>query len=41
MTARNVCFLGSVVLGGIYLLQLKKLGVIICNVVFIAEILYF
>jgi hypothetical protein len=41
MAAMNVCFLGSLVLGGIYLLQLKNFGVTICNAVFIAEIVYF
>jgi hypothetical protein len=41
MAAMNVCVLGSLVLGGIYLLKLKNIGVTICNVVFIAEIVYF
>jgi hypothetical protein len=41
MTAINVCFLGLLVLGGVYLVRLEKFGVVICNVVFVAEILYF
>jgi hypothetical protein len=41
MTAMNLCFLGALVLGGIYLLKLENLGVTICNVAFIAEIVYF
>ena len=41
MAAMNACFLAALVLGGICLLQLKNLGVTICNVVFVAEIVYF
>lgn len=41
MTAINLCFLGLLVLGGVYLLKPRILGVGICNAVFIIEILYF
>ena len=41
MTAINVCFLGFLVLGSVYLFQLRALGVAICNIVFVGEILYF
>ena len=41
MTVANICFLSLLVLGGIYLLQLRATGVTICNIVFFGEILYF
>jgi len=41
MTATNFVFLALLVFGGIRLLQLRTLGVIVCNGVFVAEILYF
>ncbi len=41
MALLNVCFLGLLVFGGIRLLQLRDVGVTICNFVFLAEIFYF
>lgn len=41
MTAINLCFLGFLVLGSVYLLKPRMLGVVVCNAVFITEILYF
>lgn len=41
MTAVNVCFLSFLVLGGTYLLRLRSMGVVICNIVVFGEILYF
>jgi fatty acid desaturase len=41
MTAVNVCFLAALVVSGIRLLQLKIIGVVICNLLFVAEIVYF
>ena len=41
MFATNICFLGLLGFGGFYLLRRRMLGVTVCNVVFVAEILYF
>lgn len=41
MIAANICFLGLLVFGGFYLLRRRMLGVTVCNVLFVAEILYF
>ena len=41
MIAMNICFLGLLMVGGFYLFQRRMLGVAVCNVVFVAEILYF
>jgi hypothetical protein len=41
MTAMNYMFLGLLILAGVLLWRRKAAGVLICNVVFVAEILYF
>ena len=41
MASINVALLALLIFGGIYLLQLRTLGVAVCNGVFVAEILYF
>lgn len=41
MTTVNLLFLTFLVFGGIRLLQLRTLGIAVCNVVFAAEIAYF
>jgi hypothetical protein len=41
MVATNFILLALLVLGGIRLLQLKAQGVVLCNGVFVAEIVYF
>ncbi len=41
MIAANLCFFVFLVLGAVYLLRLRALGVAICSIVFTGEILYF
>jgi len=41
MVATNFILLALLILGGIRLLQLKTQGVVVCNAVFVAEIVYF
>ncbi|HEX4076532.1 MAG TPA: hypothetical protein VHX49_14115 [Candidatus Acidoferrales bacterium] len=41
MTAINLCFVAALVVSAIYLLKLKMIGVVICNVLFVSELVYF
>ena len=41
MAFMNLCFLVSLVVGGIHLVRLRPSGVTICNAVFVGEITYF
>src|SRR5882762_446737 len=41
MTVTNMVLLDLLILGGILLFQRRTLGVVVCNAVFVAEILYF
>jgi len=36
----NLCFLGSLVLGGLLLLRTDRRGLRVCNFLFVAEVLY-
>lgn len=41
MMVANICFLGLLAFGGVYLWRLNSLGVTICNITFVTEIVYF